>query len=108
MVPASVKVMSYHGNRYLAKCGMHGWGGRLTLANSSAIGLVLGNSAACPDDEIVAVDHFRASADPKDDHDIRRGAAPDFFGVLGVVGDETPTDLMSIGPTHHDGVAARE
>src|SRR6267143_955766 len=70
--------------------------------------LTLGKSAARPDHEIVAVDHFRAAADAEDGHHIRRGAALDLFGVLGVIGDEAAADLMGIGTAHHHRVAAGE
>jgi DNA-binding transcriptional LysR family regulator len=58
--------------------------------------------------QIVAVDHLGPAADAKDNHHIRRRAAFDLFGVLGVIGDEAAADFVGVGAAHHHGVAAGE
>ena len=61
-----------------------------------------------PHHQIIAVDHLRPAADAEDGHHVRRGAALDLFGVLGVVGDEAAADLVGVGAAHHHGIAAGE
>src|SRR5260370_10865754 len=70
--------------------------------------LALGKHPTRADHEIVAVDHLRTSADAEDSHHIRRRAALDLLGVIGVIGDEPAADLMGVGAAHHHRVATGE
>src|SRR6478735_12377818 len=74
----------------------------------SANGLFRRYSPRGPHHQIVAVDHLGPAADAQNGHHVRRGAAFDLFGVLGVIGDEAAADFMGVGAAHHHGVAAGE
>ena len=54
------------------------------------------------------MDHFGAATDAEDRHYVRRLAALDLLGVLGVVGDKPAADLMGVGAAHHHRIAAGE
>src|SRR5258708_736388 len=58
--------------------------------------------------QIVAVDHFRPSADAEDCHHVGRATALDLLGILGVLGHEAAANLMGVGPAHDHGIAAGE
>jgi hypothetical protein len=102
--------MSYHENRRSAKAdGAQRLESRVAgFARGSAIGLALRGRSARSNDEIIPVDHFRSAADAEDDGDVRRGASPDFLGIVGIVSDKATADLMGIGTAHHHGVTARK
>jgi hypothetical protein len=77
-------------------------------SGSSANGIFDRNCPFRTHHEVVAVDHFGPAADAQDGHHVRGGAALDLLGILGVVGDEAPADLMGVGAAHHHGIATGE
>src|SRR3954466_2402384 len=65
-------------------------------------------SLDAPHDQIIAVHHLAPPGKSEDRKDIRRGAAFDLGGVLGVISDQAAADLGSVGSTDHHRVAAGE
>src|SRR5438552_16833670 len=79
-----------------AKCSSAAPEALLALARVALLALARVGLTRSAHHQIVAVDHFRPAADAEDCHHIRRRAALDFFGILGVVGDEAAADLVRI------------
>ncbi len=59
-------------------------------------------------DEVVAVDHFVASAPAEDGLDLAGPMSGDAFGVAAGVSGEAPSEDHAVGPRDHDGVATVE
>src|SRR5260370_37846718 len=70
--------------------------------------LALGKHPARADHEIVAVDHYRTSADAEDRHHIRQRAALDLLGVIGVIDEQPAANLIGVRAAHHNPVATGE
>ena len=60
------------------------------------------------DDQIVAMNHFRAAAEAENRSDVRRRAAADFLRILGVIGAQPAADFGAVGAADDHRVAARE
>src|SRR3954451_8584571 len=67
-----------------------------------------GSRSAAPDRQVIPMDHLGAAAKAQNRQDISRGAALDFLGVGGVVGDEPAADLGAVRPADDHRVAARK